>query len=45
VTAALALLLALGAPSCGPLDADAALALASRNADEIAIKRAELAAA
>ncbi len=44
--AALALLsLALAAPVCGPLDADAALAVAAGNADEIAIKRAELAAA
>lgn len=44
--AAIALaLLTLQAPTCGALDDDSALALASRNADEIAIKRAELAAA
>jgi outer membrane protein len=46
LTAALTfLLLTLAGPACGPLDADGALALASRNADEMAIKRAELAAA
>jgi outer membrane protein TolC len=44
--AALALTIAAtAAPACGPLDADSALALAAQNADEIAIRRAELAAA
>jgi outer membrane protein len=32
-------------PQCGPLDLDTALALASANGDEVAIRRAELAAA
>jgi outer membrane protein TolC len=47
VLAALAstLLHAVAGASCGPLDADGALAVAAGNADEIAIRRAELAAA
>jgi outer membrane protein TolC len=37
--------LLLAAPVCGPLDLEGAVALAARNADEVAIRRAELAAA
>ncbi len=37
--------LLLAAPVCGPLDFDGAVALAAQNADELAIQRAELAAA
>ncbi len=43
-TLILAWLLAAG-PQCGPLDLDTALALATENSDEVAIKRSELAAA
>ncbi|HZZ83780.1 MAG TPA: TolC family protein [Anaeromyxobacteraceae bacterium] len=42
----LSLSLLLGAaPICGPIDLDGALALAGRNGDEVAIRRAELRAA
>ena len=37
--------LLLAAPVCGPIDFDGAVALAARNADELAIQRAELAVA
>ena len=37
--------LALAAPVCGPLDVEGALAVAAQGADEIAIRKAELAAA
>ncbi len=37
--------LLVAAPACGPLDLDGAMALAARNADEVAIQRAELSAA
>ncbi|OFX19366.1 MAG: hypothetical protein A2V77_19225 [Anaeromyxobacter sp. RBG_16_69_14] len=38
-------LLVAAAPACGPLDVDGAVALAARNADEVAIQRAEFLAA
>ncbi|BDG10370.1 RND transporter [Anaeromyxobacter paludicola] len=44
LTLSLSLLLG-AAPVCGPVDLDGALALAARNGDEVAIRRAELRAA
>jgi outer membrane protein TolC len=37
--------MAATSPSCGPVDLETALALASENGDEVAIRRSELAAA